>query len=214
MTMPRRDDVVEPSDRMASRQQRLLVLAWTATLVPLLAFGYLTWQSWHLAQTVAESRRAVAAAESQVAALDARKTALDQEIAALAEQVAAQKRSTKHYRDLAGVRIQFYRASDRQLVDRALESLGFRLETSLGTSRLINASPNTIAFGSLVADEDLRDIAVALIDAGFPLKRMTPAVRQLDPRLIQIYASVDSDTDCQLLTAAQVRNGLRCGPRP
>jgi hypothetical protein len=61
--------------------------------------------------------------------------------------------------------------------------------------------------------QDLRDIGVALIQEGFPLKRIAPALKQQDPKLIQIYASVESDESCGLLTVEQVRAGETCGPK-
>ncbi|MEO8071153.1 MAG: hypothetical protein ABI652_07105 [Acidobacteriota bacterium] len=201
-------------DAAARRQQRLLLAAWIATLLPLAAFGYLTWQSWTLARQVQAQRQSVAMATRDVAGLEAKKQDLERQIAVLDAAVQAQKVNTKHYRDVAGIRIQFYRQSDRAVVDKALQTLGFKVDTTLGASRLINAKPNTIGFGSDVADLDLRGIAVALIDAGFPLKRIAPAVKQTDPRLIQIYASVATDNDCGLLTVEQVRAGANCGPRP
>jgi len=200
-------------DPFPRRQQRLLTLAWTATVLPLIAFGYLTWQSWDLAGKVQVARQDVAAAIDEAAVLERRKQALESQIMELDASLEAQRASAKHYRDLTGIRIQFYRESDRAVVDKALERLGFKVDTNLGVSRLIDARPDTIAFGTLVADQDLREIAVALVEAGFPLKRIAPAVTQRDPKLIQIYASVETDRRCGLLSVEQIRAGLTCGPR-
>jgi hypothetical protein len=200
----------DPFDR---RQQRLLIVAWSATLLPLIAFAYLTWQSWTLAQQVQAQRNDVAQATMQTDALEGKKKDLEAQITELDAAIVAQRANTTHYRDVAGIRVQFYRESDREVVNRALETLGFKVETALGTSRLINAKPDTIAYGKLVADQDLRDIAVALIKAGFPLKRIAPAVTQPDPKLIQIYASAESDKSCGLLAVDQVLAGLTCGSR-
>jgi FtsZ-binding cell division protein ZapB len=210
-----------PAERLAGeRRQRLLLAgAWVATAIPLIAFAWLTYESVQLQKEVTQARAEVRKADdtlssrqAEIRELEERKAALEAENATLGAALDAQRSSTKHYRDFAGVRIQFYRESDREVVEKALASLGFRIETRLGTSRLIGSEPNTIGFGKLVSDEDLRDIAVALVQAGFPLKRIAPAVQQPDPRLIQIYASKASDDRCGLLTVDEIRAGRTCGP--
>ena len=63
----------------------------------------------------------------------------------------------------------------------------------------------------------MKDIAVALVNADFPLQRIAPAIRQPDPKLIQIYASAISDRrNCTVMTEAEIRaaefeNGEICG---
>jgi hypothetical protein len=194
----------DPFDR---RQKWLLVIAWGATLLPLVAFGYLTWKSYDMSRQL------------QMAELDLHETLaeireLEKKKAELSADLTAQRESTKYYRDWAGVHIRFYRESDRKLVEGALRKLGFNVEDAdLGKSRLIDRAPNTIGYGKLVAMQDLRDIGVALIQEGFPLKRIAPALKQQDPKLIQIYASVESDESCGLLTVEQVRAGETCGPK-
>jgi hypothetical protein len=207
----RRD--LDREDYLDRRQRRLFVAAWGATLLPLVAFGYLTWQSWELNKQVEAARRKLDAAREELDTVRGQKAAADAELAKVNAALEAQRSSTKHYRDYAGIRIQFYRESDRAVVEKALVNLGFRVDAKLGRSPLINRQPNTIGYGKLVSEEDRQDIAVALITAGFPLKRIAPAVRQPDPKLIQIYASAESDRACGLLTAEQVREGKTCGPR-
>jgi hypothetical protein len=215
-----------PADPFDRRQKRLLLVAWGATLLPLAAFGYLTWASWNMHQDVQSAKRELAASQGELErvkasraaeakALDelkSRKQALESDLARLSADLAAQRDSTKHYRDVANIRVQFYRESDRETVNAALEKLGFRVETSLGRSKLIDRKPNSIAYGKLVSQQDLRDIAVALVDARFPLKRIYPAQVQPDPHLIQIYASAESDRSCGLLSVKEIRDGLTCGP--
>lgn len=86
-------------------------------------------------------------------------------------------------------------------------------DAKLGSSKLISRDPNTIAYGNLVSTQDLRDIAIALVQEKFPLKRVAPATKQPDPKLIQIYASTESDAACGLLTVEQVKAGETCGPK-
>lgn len=205
-----------PTGRTAleRRQRVLLVAAWGATLMPLVVFGLLTWKSYQLNRQVEAKKEELLGAKDRLDLVrkdlaDAQK-ALDQ----LNADLQAQRQSTKHYRDFAGVRIQFYRESDRQVVQRALLSLGFNIDSRLGRSPLVKLRANTIAYGSLVSTTDLRDIAAALVESQFPLRRITPARRQPDPKLIQVYASAESERDCGLLTVGQIRAGLMCGPMP
>jgi len=194
----------DPFDR---RQKWLLVIAWGATLLPLVAFGYLTWKSYHMSLQLE-------AAETDLQETLAEIRELEKKKAELSADLTAQRESTKYYRDWAGVHVRFYRESDRKVVEGALRKLGFKVEdVDLGHSKLIDRFPNTIGHGKLVANQDLRDIGAALIQEGFPLKRIAPAQKQPDPKLIQIYASVESDESCGLLTVEQVRAGETCGPK-
>ena len=184
--------------------RRLLVLAWASAALPLLAFGYLTWVSY-------QARQEASVALGQVEQARKSKVQLESEIANLEQQKRAaqnaldeQRASTKHYRDYAGIRIQFYRESDRVTVQAALKELGFNVTTSLGSAPLISESPNTLAFGSQVSPQDLRDIAIALVRAKFPLRRMRLATVRDDPKLIQIFASARS-RNCGLLDEAAIR---------
>lgn len=199
--------------RFDRRQKRLFVVAWAATLLPLLAFGYLTFQSVELKHELVELKHQADKSRTELKELDETKIRLNTEIAQLTDKLEAQRSATKHYRDYAGIRIRFYRESDRAVVEKALVNLGFKIDSTLGQSRLINLAPNTIAYGRDVAPEDLRDIAVALVQAGFPLKRIAPAQTQPDPKLIQIYASTESEQACGLLKIEQIRAGRQCGER-
>jgi cell division protein FtsB len=193
------------------RQRRLMLLAWGVTVLPLIAFAYLSWQSWTL-------RQQNAAAQAQVESIRAEHDGLARQVEqtraalkGLNAELTAARATAKHYRDFAGIRIRFYRDSDRAVVQKALASRGYSIDTELGTSSLIDRQPNTIGYGRLVAEEDYRDIAIALVEAGFPLKRIAPAERQPDPKLIQIYASALSDRQCGLLTVEAIRAERTCG---
>ncbi len=202
----------DAADGLDRRQQRLMLLAWSATLLPLVAFGYLTWQSWVLSeqvqsaqQTLEQARAALQTVQSQAnqarADLEGTKVALD-----------AQKQNTIHYRRFAGIKIRYYRPSDRALVEKALAGQGFDVEAGLGSSALIDREPSTLGYGERVSVEDRNDIAVALVTAGFPLKAIRAAERQRDPQLLQIYASAESDRRCGPLTVDLIRQGETCGP--
>lgn len=193
------------------QQNRLLAIAWIATLLPLVAFAYLGWQAIDLKKTNDAAEARLSGLREQEDSLKGQVAELELKRKQLASALDAQRKSTKYYRDFTGVRIQFYRESDREVVEKALKSLGFNIDTRLGTSALIDRAPNTIAYGSQVSPWDLRDIAVALVNAGFPLKRIAPATRQPDPKLIQIYASAESDRACKPLSVADIQAGRVCG---
>jgi seryl-tRNA(Sec) selenium transferase len=206
---------IDPPDSTAGarRQRNLLIFAWSLTLLPLAAFVYLSLESYRLQQAAGAARTEVVTARRSVEELQAQAAALRKQLATDQEKLQEQRSSTRHYRDVAGIRIQFYRESDRQTVEAALQTLGFRVETSIGQSRLIQRKSNTIAFGNLVSAEDLREVAVALVQAGLPLRRIQAAVKQTESKLIQIFASADADLKCGPLTVAQIRQGETCGPR-
>ena len=57
-------------ERFDRRQKRLLVVAWAATLLPLFAFAYLTWQSVALKGQVDSAKASVAEARTELEKLD------------------------------------------------------------------------------------------------------------------------------------------------
>jgi cell division protein FtsB len=216
--MALREQALADPARFDRRQRFLLIIAWAATLLPLVAFAYLTWQSVELKREVDEARRDlttvqenIGGAHTELKKLEVARGQLEAQIAQLTRELDAQRTATQHYRDYAGIRIRFYRESDRAIVEQALVNLGFKIDSRLGQSKLIDLAPNTIAYGTDVAAQDLRDIAIALVKAGFPLKRIAPAQKQPDPKLIQIYASVESERQCGLLSIEDIRAGRTCG---
>jgi len=209
---------------LVRRQKQLIALAWAVTMLPLIVFLYLSWQSVELHEKLAAERgeverllheRTTVAGDLKTLSGDlvharAEKERLQAEIAKSQKELELQTDSARRYRNLAGVHIRFYRESDRKVVEAALAKLGFRLETELGSSQLLSRTPDTIAYGGNVSEADLQDIAVALVEAGFPLRRMTKAERQPDPNLIQIIASVRAD-QCGPLSVQEIRAGKKCG---
>jgi hypothetical protein len=126
------------------RQRRLMLLAWGVTVLPLIAFAYLSWQSWTL-------RQQNAAAQAQVESIRAEHDGLARQVEqtraalkGLNAELTAARATAKHYRDFAGIRIRFYRDSDRAVVQKALASRGYSIDTELGTSSLIDRRPITI----------------------------------------------------------------------
>ena len=214
----------EKASPLVRRQKQLIAFAWAVTMLPLLVFAYLSWQSVELHDKLQAERaevgrlldeRTTVSGDLKTLGADlvkarAEKERLQTEIAKAHKELELQTESARRYRNLAGVRIRFYRESDRTIVEGALRKLGFKLETELGSSQLLNRAPDTIAHGSNVSEADLQDIAVALVEAGFPLRRMTKAEKQPDPNLIQIIASVRAD-QCGPLSVQEIRAGKKCG---
>jgi hypothetical protein len=207
----------EKASPLVRRQKQLIVLAWVVTMLPLAVFGYFSWQSVELHEKLAAERAEVERLLSERTTVSddlvkarAERERLQKEIANARKELELQTDSARRYRNLAGVHIRFYREADRKVVEAALQKLGFRIETELGSSQLLNRAPDTIAYGSNVSEADLQDIAVALVEAGFPLRRMTQAERQPDPNLIQIIASVRAD-QCGPLDVQEIRAGKKCG---
>lgn len=209
-TMPSEIDSPDSADR---RQRRLLVIAWSATLLPLVPFIYLTWQSVVLNRDVQQAQDRLTEARDELQKVEEQRKGAMEELAQTSAKLEVQRNVAKEYRRISNIRVRFYRESDRAVVQQALEGLGFAVDASLGQSTLINRQPNTIAYGKLVPLDDLWEIATALVKAGFPLKRLAPAVRQPDPQLIQIYASAESDAKCGPLTVDLLQKAETCGPR-
>jgi len=201
------------------RLRRLQWIAWSTTLLPLLVFGALTWQTARVnsqlnetIRTRDENRAALVPLKDEQARLEQTKAELTRDIEALSNNVA-------HYRALADLRLQFYRETDRAIVERALDKLGFKLDAQLGNSvqtKLITGPPNSIAFGKRVSSEDLEAVVDALLRAGLPLRRIARAVVAVDEpdaRLIQVFPSVDAERECGRLSIEQVRQKVFCGPK-
>ncbi len=191
------------------RQKILLTIAWASTMAPLAAFFFFSWQTYGLRKEVASSRQEVANSraelmktESAVDVLEARKQELEREIAVKQEDLA-------RYRDLAGIRLRFYRESDRSLVQGVAKEL--QLTSELGTSPLIDSKPSALAYGSEVSEADQVAIAIAFVKAGFPLRTIGRAQRVSDAKLIQVIASKPAEQRCGLLTVAAIQAGKTCG---
>lgn len=210
--MPTLTPDVESSDALDRRQRRLFVIAWGATLLPLVPFTYLTWQSYLLNRDVQQAQVTLEDAKTELLKVEAQKNKAVADLAETEGKLETQRNVAKEYRRLSNIKIRFYRESDRAVVEKALLSLGFVVDARLGQSPLISRQPNTIAYGRSVPLDDLWEMAIALVKAGFPLKRIVPAVRQPDPELIQIYASAESDKTCGLLTVELLEKSSTCGP--
>ena len=203
---------VNPPDPIERRQRRLFVIAWSATLLPLVPFAYLTWQSYLLNRDVETAQARLDSARNELQTVEEQKRKATEALEQTTARLTVQQNVAREYRRISNVKVRFYRESDRAVVEQALMQIGFTVDASLGQSTLINRQPNTIAYGKLVPLDDLWELAAELVKAGFPLKRIAPAIRQPDPQLIQIYASVESDQKCGLLSVEAIEMGKTCGP--
>lgn len=211
MTQPTRS-------QLERRAKYLLALAWASIVLPLGAFVYFTVQAYGLKQEtqrlevdLEDRQEQLAAAKQRMTEAEQQRSNLDAQIKELDRELTEKQRNVEHYRKFAGIRIRYYRPTDAEIINEVGHALG--ITTHLGQSPLIPLKPNKIVYGGEVSVQDYRDIAVALIEAGFPLKSISPATRNQDPKLIQIIASAPADLDCGLLTTGQVKEGQTCGPR-
>jgi hypothetical protein len=197
--------------QLERRAKNLLILAWASILLPLAAFVYFTVQAYELKQQTRGLQVDLDEKQEELAGAERRRSDLDAKLKELDRELAEKQRNLEHYRQFAGIRIRYYRPTDAEIIGKVGATLG--IPTQLGQSPLINVKPNAVVFGDEVSEQDYRDIAVALIAAGFPLKSIRPATRNQDPKLIQIIASGPADRECALLTPDQVKQGQTCGTR-
>jgi hypothetical protein len=199
-----------PVDLGAARLRRLQVATWASILVPLMLFVYLTQQS----VAVRRERDQVSV---QVRELTQKRQALIDDQGRLREQIASLTRQKQeltadksHYRTLAGIRVVFYREEDRTVIQSGLATLGLEAELRPNVQTIPQAA-NTLAFGPDVSVSDCKAVAVALVEAGFPLRRITPAAKIRDARLLQVYASAQTRTSAPVYTADRIQRERVCG---
>lgn len=197
--VPKRFGDADPRERW---QRRLQVIAWLATLLPILAFAFLTWQSIDLAREN-EARRMEIAKQGDV------KAQLESEIAELTKQKETLSQEKEHYRSLADVKVVYYRRQNTPLVESALKGLGLNLELREGI-RTIDKEADTLAYGPEVSQADCKAVATALIRAGFPIRRIAPAQTVREARLLQIYASGRTDPNAPLYTPERIERADVC----
>jgi cell division protein FtsL len=203
-------------DQLDRRQKTLLAIAWISIFAPLATFVYFTYQTYGLreqAQSLEASlevqKKELAESEQNMLLAQRRRNELEQQIRQLDEQLLEKQRNLVHYRQFAGIRLRYYRESDRSIIDKVGASLS--IPTELGQSPTINREPSAIVYGREVSEQDYRDIAIALVQEGFPLRSISLA-KNRDEKLIQVIASIPVERKCGLLSIEQIRAGRTCGP--
>lgn len=110
------------------------------------------------------------------------------------------------------LKIMYYR--DVPNLQAALDQLGIkRVQENYAQANptLAKKPADTLAYGCAVSEQDLRLIAAALIQAGVPIRRVTPAEKKQDPLLVQLIASIKTDSSKPPLDPAQLKiTAKRC----
>jgi hypothetical protein len=101
--------------------------------------------------------------------------------------------------------IYFPKGVDGERVEAALKDLGFRVDKGNTTQGMSNKATNALFCGSQVTPDELKLVALALINGGVQLQTIRGA-RQQGPNVIQIGHS-DRVEQNKLLTAQSVVDG-------
>jgi hypothetical protein len=107
--------------------------------------------------------------------------------------------------------IRYYRASDATIAGRVAESRGFRVLRA--NADLAPGEPNALAFSPDMTSAQRIEVAIAFVEAGYPLRAMRTSRNVPDPQLVQMIASSTAGRDCGLLTTDDIRVGKECGSR-
>lgn len=187
----------------------LLGLAWGSTLLPLAFFAYFTIETYDLRERTAKLSEEAELLSAKKADLEKQIDDLSNKLQDTAKELQNTANSNAYYRKLVGIRVRYYRPSDAPRAARVATRLGLDVAefTELGQSTLVSLDPNNLSYGSNIAPDDLIEIALAFLAEGFPLKRIAPATRVQDAKLIQVIASVAADR-CRLLTEPEIRTGV------
>lgn len=192
--------LLESLERAESRRRRKAgAVAWGSVGLAALVMAVLIVTSY---RHLREVRRAADGEAARVTDLQKQREALQGEIAALREE-------KQHYRTLAGVKVVFYRPEDSQLVQAAFDKLGLKVELRPGVKKIWKRA-DTLAYGPQVSEADCKAVAAALVTAGFPLRRIAPATKIKDARLLQIYASVQTDSTAPTFTLDRLKQEAVC----
>jgi len=106
-----------------------------------------------------------------------------------------------------GVRIVYYkRSNDSGALASAIESLGYAVTTQ--SSRLDSVPINVVRYGSSVPKPVVRNVAISLMAAGIPLKKLIPAPDSVEINQITIMGQNDLSNS----PALQVNDVLALAP--
>jgi cell division protein FtsB len=192
--------------REAERRRRAGLAAWGSVglaalvLAILIGLGY---------SQLAKVRQAADKEAARVTNLQKLRATLEAQIASLQDDSKRLTEEKQHYRTLAGVKVVFYRAEDSDVIRSAFAKLGLDVELRAGV-KTISKRADTLAFGPEVSESDCKAVAAALVTAGFPIRRIAPAQRITEARLLQIYASAKTQIDAPLYTVDRLQHEPVC----
>ena len=109
-------------------------------------------------------------------------------------------------------RVTFYRSSVAEKINDALGQLGFDVRQSdyPGNLALRDKPADTLEYGCGVTTEDIQTIALALTNkGGLAIRRIAPAHHLKDPLLVQLIATMSTDSQQPALSPDQIRQWTR-----
>jgi len=199
-------------EKLAARSRRAALLSLVGALAVL---GVLLYSSLKLGKLYGQISAADALLVQKRAELDDTQKQLDQKKADLSvRDLALSVVREKH----PGQRpkVTFYRSSVAQQINGALGQLGFDVQQSdyPGNPALRDKPADTLEYGCGVATEEIQTIALALTSkGGLPIRRIAPAHLLKDPLLVQLVASLSTDSQQPGLSPEQIRQWKR-GTQP
>src|SRR5262245_54159491 len=102
----------ETHEALDRRQRRLIFIAWGATLLPLIPFAYLTWQSLLLNRDVRAARTSLDEARAALQTVEQQKQKAMADLAETEGKLQTQRKVAEEYRRLSDIKVRFYRESD------------------------------------------------------------------------------------------------------
>jgi hypothetical protein len=200
------------------RNRWLQSFAWISVAIPLalfVLFSVLTAREasryTELQDQIQTQEKTIAAQQSKIASQAADIEKQQQQIVVSQTAISLVKEQSPGQRP----RINIYRKSIAGQVVPALRELGYVVElmSSQANPTLQDVPVDTISYGCGVRNEDIRTIAVALTQAGNPVRRIEPATRKPDPDLVQVVASLQTrESGLSPLTVDQIKSWSRPNP--
>jgi len=192
--------------REAERRRRAGLAAWGSVGLAAIVLAVLIGAGYYQLAQVRSARKTAA---DEVKTLETRAAALTIQVETLQRESKRLEDDKQHYRALAGVKVVFYRAEDSDVIHSAFAKLGLDVELRAGV-KTISKRADTLAFGPEVSESDCKAVAAALVTAGFPIRRIAPAQRITEARLLQIYASGKTQIDAPLYTVDRLKHEPVC----
>ncbi|MEO8659010.1 MAG: hypothetical protein ABI693_11095 [Bryobacteraceae bacterium] len=192
--------------REAERRRRAGLAAWGSVGLAALVLAVLIAVGYH---QLAQVQKAKKTAADELQKLASQAAILNTQIKSLQLESKRLEDDKQHYRTLAGVKVVFYRAEDSDVIRSAFAKLGLDVELRAGV-KTISKRADTLAFGPEVSESDCKAVAAALVTAGFPLRRIAPAEKITEARLLQIYASAKTLVGAPLYTVDRLQHEPVC----
>lgn len=190
---------------LSNQSRSAAILSSVGAAVVLCALFYSGYKLNRLRSEVAETDALLAKRKGELVGAQQTLAQLDDQIAVrnLALSVVREKQTGPR------PKITFYRTSVARPINEALGQLGFRVEQSEypGNATVRNKPVDTIIYGCAVTNSDIQTIALALTHArdSLNIRRIAPAEHLKDPLLVQIVATLSTNSESPVLSADEIR---------